>query len=221
MPSKSESLDLQRFLRHKPQGTYPIVCLGGSATYGQPFWDHTSFPGWLRALLPKADPSQHWEVINAGAMSYASYRIKGVMAELAAFEPDLLIIYAGENEFLERRTYADVFETASLVCQAAGLASRLRVATLMQRSLELAGIVTPLEIKKSTGIGEEVKWIPVYSVGPEAYKRDQAFHDQVPAHYETSLSDMVDIAEEAMSRSAKLRTCRASTPGRRPRVGPG
>ena len=111
--------------RHKPPGTYRIVCLGGSATYGRPFFDHTSFAGWLRAFLPKADPSRNWEVINAGAISYASYRVKGLMAELARYEPDLFIAYMGHNEFLERRTYAGVFETPGLVRDAAGLASRL------------------------------------------------------------------------------------------------
>ena len=102
-PNKRESLNDQRFPRHKPPGTYRIVCLGGSATYGRPFFDHTSFAGWLRAFLPRADPTRKWEVINAGAISYASYRIKGLMAELSRFEPDLFIVCTGENEFLERQ----------------------------------------------------------------------------------------------------------------------
>ena len=101
VPNKRESVNDQTFPRHKKPGTYRIVCLGGSATYGRPFFDHTSFAGWLRAFLPKADPSRKWEVINAGAISYASYRVKGLMAELAQYEPDLFIAYMGHNEFLE------------------------------------------------------------------------------------------------------------------------
>jgi len=97
---------------------HPILCKAvGSATYGRPFFDHTSFPGWLRAFLPRADPTRKWEVINAGAISYASYRIKGLMAELSRFEPDLFIVYTGENEFLERRTYASAFNTPELRAQ--------------------------------------------------------------------------------------------------------
>lgn len=101
VPKKRESLNEQTFPRKKQPGTYRIVCLGGSATYGRPFFDHTSFAGWLRAFLPKADPTRKWEVINAGAISYASYRVKGLMAELAQYEPDLFIAYMGHNEFLE------------------------------------------------------------------------------------------------------------------------
>ncbi len=200
VPSKRESLNGQRFLRHKPKGTYRIACLGGSATYGRPFFDHTSFAGWLRALLPKADPSRRWEVINAGAISYASYRIRGLMAELASFEPDLFIVYTGENEFLERRTYASVFETPGLLRNAAGLASRLRIATVTQRGLELAGLLRPIETIRSTGLHEEVVRIPVYAVGPEAYTRDETFQREVLSHFEASLNATVDLAAETKAR---------------------
>ncbi len=198
--SKRDALNAQKFPRHKPAGTYRIVCVGGSATYGRPFYDLTSFPGWLRALLPKADPSRKWEVINAGAISYASYRIKGLMAEMTGYEPDLFVVYTGENEFLERRTYAGVFDTPSLIRNAAGLASRLRIATVTQRGLELAGILSPIASEKATGIQDEVHRIPVDSVGPEAYTRDEAFQHQVLTHFETSLNAMVDIAAAAKTR---------------------
>ncbi len=199
-PNKRDALNAQTFPRHKPAGAYRIVCLGGSATYGRPFYDLTSFPGWLRALLPKADPSRNWEVINAGAISYASYRIKGLMAELADYEPDLFILYTGENEFLERRTYAGVFNTPALIRSAAGLAGRLRIATVAQRGLELAGIVRPTASAKDTGIQDEVHRVAVDSVGPDAYTRDETFHRQVLAHFETSLNAMVDVAARAKAR---------------------
>jgi len=200
VPNKRESLNDQTFPRYKQPGTYRIVCLGGSATYGRPFFDHTSFAGWLRAFLPRADPSRKWEVINAGAISYASYRVKGLMAELAQYEPDLFIAYMGHNEFLERRTYAGVFDTPSLIRDAAGLASRTRLASVTQRGLELVGLLKPVNTVKTTAIHEEVKRIPIYSVGPEAYSRDESFKRQVLTHYEASLGAMVDIATAAKAR---------------------
>jgi len=200
VPSKRESLNDQTFPRYKQPGTYRIVCLGGSATYGRPFWDHTSFAGWLRAFLPRADPSRNWEVINAGAISYASYRVKGLMAELAQYQPDLFIAYMGHNEFLERRTYAGVFETPSLIRDAAGLASRTRLASITQLGLELVGLLKPISTIQATGIREEVKRIPIFSVGPEAYTRDALFTRQVLAHFDASLNAMVDIAAAAKAR---------------------
>jgi tetratricopeptide (TPR) repeat protein len=200
VPSKRESFNDQRFLKHKPPGTFRIICLGGSATYGRPYWDHTSFPGWLRMFLPKADPSRTWEVINAGAISYASYRIKGLMAELAQFEPDMFVVYTGENEFLERRTYASVFETPGLLRNAAGLASRLRLATVSQRGLDLAGFLGKDATNTATQLREEVTTISIRSVGPEAYTRNEAFQKQVLSHYEAGLNAMVDLAAEAKAR---------------------
>jgi hypothetical protein len=46
--------------------------MGGSTVYGRPYDDTTSFPGWLRELLPVADLTSNWEVINTGGESYAN-----------------------------------------------------------------------------------------------------------------------------------------------------
>lgn len=200
-PSKLEYLNAQSFARKKPPGTYRIVCLGGSTTDGRPFFDLTSYPGWLRAFLPVADPSRRWEVINAGAISYASYRVKGLMAELAHYEPDLFIIDVGHNEFLERRTYAGVFKTPSLIRSTAGLLSQTRTATLIQEALELGGLIrTPAIGGKAAGIGEDVKRIPLDTVGPEAYRRDEAFQHEVLAHFRSCLGAMVNMARSAGAR---------------------
>ena len=140
-------------------------------------------------------------MINAGAMSYASYRVKGVMAELAQYDPDLFIAYMGHNEFLERRTYADVLRTPSLLRDAAGLASGLRIATLMSSGLEQVGILGAVEKHHPTGLHAEVVRIPVYAVGPEAYSRNETFKREVLAHYEASLSAMIDLATAARART--------------------
>ncbi len=199
-PNRRETMNAQHFPRHKAPGTYRIVCLGGSAIYGRPFFDHTSLAGWLRVLLPRADPSRKWEVINAGAISYASYRIKGLMAELSQYEPDLFIVYTGENEFLERRTYAGVFQTPGLIRTAAGLASDFRITTVMKYGLELVGLTRESPITSASGIRDEVVRIPVGTVGPDAYTRDEAFRRQVLMHFEHSLNAMVDLAQAVHAR---------------------
>jgi len=88
-PNKTRLFNRQRFPKSKPANTYCIFTLGGSTTYGRPYNDSVSFSGWLREILPAADPSKQWEVINAGGISYASYRVAVVMEELTAYEPDL------------------------------------------------------------------------------------------------------------------------------------
>ncbi|MEZ5362267.1 MAG: hypothetical protein R2748_07970 [Bryobacterales bacterium] len=67
------------------------------------------------------------EVINAGGVSYASYRVAAVMEELAQYEPDAFLIYSGHNEFLERRTYEGLIETPAPVTALGGILSRTRI----------------------------------------------------------------------------------------------
>ncbi|MCP4400602.1 MAG: SGNH/GDSL hydrolase family protein, partial [bacterium] len=105
----------QSFPVRKAEGTIRIFCLGGSTTYGRPYDDRTSFCGWLRLFLPAVDPGHRYEVINAGGISYASYRVARLMEELADYEPDLFIVYSGHNEFLEKRTYDKLLKTPAFV----------------------------------------------------------------------------------------------------------
>ncbi len=88
-PGKLIWFNQQAFAATKPANTQRIFCVGGSTTYGRPFADLTSYSGWLRELLPVVDKSTNWEVVNAGGVSYASYRVAAVMEELAQYEPDL------------------------------------------------------------------------------------------------------------------------------------
>jgi hypothetical protein len=85
----------------------------------------------------------------------------------------------------------------SFVRNAAGLASQLRITALTEQALEWIGLLSPVDPVKTSGIRDEVVRIPVHAVGPDAYTRDDAFQRQVLAHYESSLSAMVDMAAEA------------------------
>ncbi len=98
----------QQFPVDKAPGTYRIFALGGSTTAGRPYDDQLAFCRWLGLYLEAMDPSRRWETINAGAISYASYRIAVLMQELARYEPDLFVVYTGHNEFLEERSYLGV-----------------------------------------------------------------------------------------------------------------
>jgi hypothetical protein len=113
--NKKDYFNRQSFPRQKAPNTVRVFTLGGSTTYGRPYDDSTSFSGWLRELLPAADKSRHWEVINAGGISYASYRVAKLMEELIRYQPDLFVIYTGHNEFLEERTYRELKEISPLV----------------------------------------------------------------------------------------------------------
>ncbi len=187
----------QSFPLQKPSDAYRIFCLGGSTTYGRPYNDTTSFAGWLRDLLPAVDTGKRWEVINAGGISYASYRVAHLMEELATYEPDLFIVYTGHNEFLEERTYGEMRDMPAPVKWTASILSRTRTWTAMSSALEKAGALPETKMTQRDQLSGEVNEILTRSAGPERYQRDNELQQKVIRHYQLSLERMVDIARSS------------------------
>jgi tetratricopeptide (TPR) repeat protein len=209
--SKLRFFNPQEFPREKGKNTYRIFCLGGSTTFGRPYDDKTSFCGWLREMLPAADPLRNWEVINAGGISYASYRVALLVEELVQYDPDLFIIYTGHNEFLEKRTYGHLAEGPGLRGFAHGLLGRTRVYALakrLQRPPEDAGIKS-----ENTVLTSEVVTRLEKSVGPKDYTRDSLFEEEVAKHFRFNLNRMAMLAEASgaavvfITPGAKLLDC--------------
>ena len=183
----------QRFPRHKPPGTRRVFCLGGSTTYGRPYDDTTSFAGWLRELLPRVAPQTNWEVINAGGVSYASYRVARVAQELVQYEPDLFIVYTGHNEFLEERTYGDIKRASPLRQRVIAPVTRTRTASLMQRLF-----IAQREPQNDNRfhLPDDVDTVLDHTVGPTTYQRDLKQRRRILEHFETNLARIVAIARD-------------------------
>ncbi|OHB77463.1 MAG: hypothetical protein A2W31_09430 [Planctomycetes bacterium RBG_16_64_10] len=196
-PGHQTAFNAQQFGLPKPPGTYRVFCVGDSTVYGRPFFDATSVAGWLRALLPAVDPTRPWEVVNAGAISYASYRVTRVMEQLCQYEPDLFVVYVGHNEFLERRTYEGLFATPWLLREATGLVWRMRIATAVRKTLDQLSMTAPSSDQKPIVFANEVTAVPVNSVGPNAYTRNDRLKGQVVQHFRLNLLRMVGLAQAA------------------------
>lgn len=200
----------QEFSREKPDDTTRVFCLGGSTTYGRPYDDTTSFCGWLRELLPAADPEKKWELINGGGISYASYRVAALMEELADYEPDLFIVYCGQNEFLERRTYSGIIEMPETVRGLSAVLSKTRTYSGISRLIDNSDKPSEEETEKLDG---EVNTILDQSIGPKDYERDEELEAQVISHYRFNMARMVDIARAAGAKvifvtpASNLRNC--------------
>lgn len=193
--NKRGLFNVQRFEHPKPAGTYRIFCLGGSTTYGHPYDDRTSFAGWLRELLPCVDASRRWEVLNAGGVSYASYREAALVDELCQYQPDLFILFTGHNEFLEERTYGDLRELPAPVRDLSGILAQTRTyaalrSLLKPRSPPPRRIVLPAEVDA----------VLDHTVGPSAYHRDERLRRQVVAHFEFNLRRIAQRARAAGAR---------------------
>lgn len=179
----------QRFSKAKPRGTFRVFVLGGSTAYGHPYHDATSFAGWLREYLKATAPGRSWEVVNAGGISYGSYRDARLMEELIRYEPDLFVLYESQNEFLERRIYGQIQRTPGLVRALAGLAAHSRAATVIQRGAEKAR-----RPANATLLPGEPRTLLEQPQGIAAYTRDDLARAQTLEHFRFNLGRMADMS---------------------------
>lgn len=100
-------LNTQSFLKAKSAGLRRIFVVGGSAAYGFPLNEEYGFSGYLRRALDKVAPGR-FEIINVAGMSFGSHRVLDVLKDVVLFEPDLVIIYSGNNEYVERNVLPEV-----------------------------------------------------------------------------------------------------------------
>ncbi len=96
-PEKMVSFVKQRFRMPKPDDVYRIIALGGSnVNYMQ-----RQLTMMAERLTHEPGESRRFEAINCGGCAYGSHRLRLMMPELLTYDPDLIMIYAGHNEFEE------------------------------------------------------------------------------------------------------------------------
>ena len=192
--NKRGLLNYQEFPGNKGGNSYRIFCMGGSTTYGRPYADRVSFCGWLREYLNATDPSRNWEVINAGGISFASYRVARLMNELKQYKPDLFIIYSGQNEFLEERTYRALVNLPLWLINLHTTVSGTRIYSVMKDMINAVQSDSLKPEPERYRLASEVDEILNHTLGPQSYHRDDVLKRQVITHYRFNLLRMVKIA---------------------------
>jgi len=181
------------FPAQKPDNGFRVFCVGGSASAG---WPHPPGEDWCAQLEPSlaaALPHREVEVINVSAHAYASYRVRLVFQQVMRLEPDLVLIWSGNNEFLERRAY---LERAPWLEQSLAVASHSAAFRLL-RGLS-AQLLTPqnsLAAQQRQDVLYE-QWSKVQRVALEL-RRDPRQLQQVVEHFRWGLESMVEEASRA------------------------
>ncbi len=174
----------------KSPETRRIFCLGGSTVQGRPYSIPTSFPTWMKLALETAAPQTRWEVVNCGGISYASYRLVPILEEVLQYEPDLIVICTGHNEFLEDRSYAHIKQLPQ--------SSMPMLRWLTQRRLVVIGstwLRTFQNTRRESALPEllpmEVDAVLDYRDGLAMYHRDPEWYSDVRQHFEFNLRRMI------------------------------
>lgn len=176
----------------KPEGTFRVFCLGGSASAGWPHPPKQNYCQYLGRALELALPGRRVEAINASAHAYSSLRVRMIFEELLELEPDLFVVYSGNNEFLEPRRYRPEAAEAPLDDD---LLSRSYLARLVRSAW--------------TRFFEPERWLSGDSRDDQTYsyysrlarvalalRRDPAQYAAVRNHYAYNIESMVRAAGE-------------------------
>ncbi len=126
---------VEEFLAEKPPGAFRVFVVGESSAAGVPYPASQAFSAWLGRRLASALPGRAVEVINAAVPGYASRRVLGVVRELATYQPDLLVVYCGHNEFAESRQYAHLLAMDPRLFRLRALAATTRLYGALERAL--------------------------------------------------------------------------------------
>ncbi|HEU5079726.1 MAG TPA: tetratricopeptide repeat protein [Opitutaceae bacterium] len=97
-----------RLPEKKDPAAYRIFVLGSSAAMGDPE-PSFSMARVLETLLRTAYPKVRFEVINAAVTAINSNVVRGIAADCAELQPDLFIVYEGNNEVIGPFGPATVF----------------------------------------------------------------------------------------------------------------
>lgn len=81
----------------KPAGVYRIVILGESAAEGTPNASF-NFGRFLEAMLRLQFPERRFEVLNAAMTAINSHAIRLIAQDCRRLQPDLVVLYMGNNE---------------------------------------------------------------------------------------------------------------------------
>ena len=88
------------FAARKAPETVRLFVLGGSTLVGFPNAPGLDFPRFLGIMLADAFPRRRFEVVNCGITAVNSHCVLDFGREVLDYDPDLLVVYMGHNEFV-------------------------------------------------------------------------------------------------------------------------
>ena len=194
-----ETFDLRplnfRVARQKQQNTVRVVVLGESAAQGVPA-PQFGFAPQLRALLRARYPGTQIEVLNTGIVAINSHVVYQIARDMAAFSPDLFVVYVGNNEVVGPYAPGCTYLPGTPPLWAI----RSSVALRSTRTGQLLASVLGRIFRKS----QPSQWDGMSMFAEQAVAGDDPRLQAVYRNFETNLRDTVRVAEGA---GAKVVLC--------------
>jgi tetratricopeptide (TPR) repeat protein len=173
------------FAVDKPEETYRIFVLGGSAAMGTPDPAY-AFSRNLNVLLNERYPGVSFEVINMAITAINSHVVLEVAKDCAGYDPDLFIVYMGNNEVVGPYGAGTVFGTLSPNLTAIRASIAMKSFKLGQLVENLVGAIGKRDAAPLTWEG--LRMFLDKKILPDS----EALH-QVYGHFEDNLADIIEV----------------------------
>lgn len=173
----------------KAPGAFRVFVLGSSAAQGFPD-PSFSFARILEAMLLEAFPHAHFEVVNTAMVAVNSHVVLSVAGDCAQREPDLFVIYEGNNEVVGPFGPGTVF---------AGFSERLwaiRTQLAMSRS-RVVQAAQKLVAAFSTSEIESGEWKGMEFFLDRQVSEDDPRLTKVYEHFKQNLLDICNVSRSA------------------------
>ena len=83
----------------KKENSFRVFVLGASSAAGYPFTPSGTFSKYIKKRLELEFPDKNIEMVNLAFAAINSYTLLDLMPEIIKHKPDLILIYAGHNEY--------------------------------------------------------------------------------------------------------------------------
>lgn len=140
------------FPKARPAGQLRIIATGESAVFGYPTGGALAFPHRLGVLIGERHPELGVRVINAGVPGYDARRSLKVVEEVLDYQPSVVILYTGHNEYLRRFTMENLQDLGMTVRVRQQL-YKLRLYQLLLnvlRPLTGHGVIGKIQVEEKT-----------------------------------------------------------------------
>ena len=174
------------FFAQKPPETYRIFILGASAAQGVPE-PAFSFGRILEVLLQQTYPNSRFEVITPAMPAINSHAVLEITQDCLRHQPDLLVIYLGNNEVVGPYGAGTVFAPLK------SNRSLIR-ASVKLKSIRIVQLLDDILHRLSLDSGPPQRWAGMEMFLGRQVRAQEPGLNQVYKHFQSNLEDIREMA---------------------------
>jgi hypothetical protein len=136
-----------------------IFVFGGSSSVGYPYDGRLAFSSFLEAGLNAVAADRRARVINVAQNGIPAGTCLRLMREMAEYQPDVFVVYSGNNEYANDHVYRDIRRAGRAVAALRAAASNLA----LYRGMERVALPAKARLHAAFLVGDAASEAPAYS----------------------------------------------------------